>query len=75
MTTTVPSLLDVPVMADDWRDARKQAIELARTIDVYRGRRIVRTHTERSIVWGPDFQTWSVTIEFAEDASHGTKNL
>lgn len=60
-----PRFLEVPVLADSWREARMKAIRATRRCDPFRDRRIVRTHTERAIVWGPDFQTWQVTIEFA----------
>ena len=65
---SAPRLLEVPVMADNWREARKDAIERMHRLEAFRDRRILRTHTEQMTVWWPSgFKTWSVTIEFAEE--------
>lgn len=59
-----PRFLDVPVVADNWREARKKALRRVREFTMFRDRRIVRTHTQPSVVWAVDFKTWDVTIEF-----------
>lgn len=60
-----PTTVVVPVLAGNWRAARRAAMDEIRRHERFRDRDILWTHTEPSVAWGPDFQTWTVEIEFA----------